>query len=281
MKLYKDYRDWFTEEGIMESPYIKAFVIDAEPPSRYFDKVAEADIIESFNYFIDEFPSQEEIKDATIDLNELVESINSDGKQAGIIRVSSYMDEFDGDGDLNYLNRNLYSIDVEYDFSITMVYRAERIVAEDELTAEKIVDDFMKNLLGVPVVSEEQEVLSAYNFYHRVGVELSEGEIKVDERYIFIGTMKEEFDHTDYVKKKGYLDDLDICRHFEQEKVFIFSYQNFIENYGVEELINLGEHKQKEEKNTWTLEYYMLESQVNIVFYLIVVIVDWFLFLEE
>lgn len=105
------------------------------------------------------------------------------------------------------------------------------------------------------------------------------GDIKAGEHYIFIGTLKEGFKDTDYVKDKEYLDDLDIFRHFRKEKGFIFNYGNFIDNYGEKELINLGEYNQK--KKIWMLEYIEAETQATILFYLFMVFVDRVIFLEE
>jgi len=280
LSLYRDYRKWFIDEDIFYSEYVKAFIVDAEPPKRYTEKLEEEGPVDTVNYFMDDYPTDEEIEEATENIQELVDLIKSDGKEAGIIRITPYMDEADGDGDIELLLRNIYSLDIKWEYTITMVYRIQRVVADTGASTEVIVSNFMESILGGIVETKEEYVLPAYNFYKRVGIcAQEEGEIKAAEHYIFIGTLKEEFKDTDYVKDKEYLDDLDICRHFRNEKVFIFNYENFIENYGEEELINLGEHNQK--KKIWMLEYIETETQATIMFYLFMVSVDRVIFLEE
>jgi hypothetical protein len=78
------------------------------------------------------------------------------------------------------------------------------------------------------------------------------------------------------MKDKEYLNDLDICRHFGTEKVFLYNYKNFIDNYGVNELINLGKHNQQ--KKSWKLEYRGTELQFNIMFYLALAFLDRLLY---
>ncbi len=280
LSLYKIYKEWFIDEEIFYSEYIKAFVIDAEPPKRYTEKLEDEGPVETVNYFIDDFPTEDEIESATEDVKELVNLIKSDGKEAGIIRITPYMDDFDGDGDIELFLRNIYSLDIKWEYTITMIYRIQRVIADTGATTEIVVSNFMENILGGIVETKEEYVLPAYNFYKRVGICDKEcGEIKAGDHYIFIGTLKKEFKDTDYVKDKEYLDDLDICRHFRKEKVFIFNYENFIENYGEKELTDLGEHNQK--KKSWKLEYIEAETQATILFYLFMVFIDRIIFLER
>jgi len=275
--LYKDYRDWFIKEGILNSSHIKAFCIDAEPPQRYTEKIAEANIIDSLNYYIDNFPTKQEKQDATENLNELIDLIHEDGKDAGIIRISPYMDKLDGDGDIELMLRNLYSLDVHWDFSITMLYRTERVVAGEGDTAEAFITQLMRNVFG-RASTTDLNVLPAYNFYKRVGMIQSRSEIKTDENYVFIGNLNKIFNGTDYMKNKEYLKDLDICRHFNEKKVFFYSFENFIANYGEDELEKLGKYNEKLEP--WDLVYDSIETQISIVFYLMIMFFDRFLFLD-
>lgn len=278
IKLYKDFKKWFTDEGIFDSTYIKAFIIDAEPPNEYTNKFKEEGLADSLNHFIDEYPTQDEIDEATNNINELVNEIQSDAKEASIIKISSYMDEGDNDGDIELLLRNIYSLDVVWDYSITMIYRTGAIITKSEDTAEVVVENMKKNIFGK--VSEDVNVLSAYNFYFRVGLSVSNNnEIKAGKHYTFMGTLKRIFNDSDYMKNREYLDDLDICRHFGQDKVFLYNYKNFIDNYGVGELINLGEHN--EQKDSWELDYIAAETQINIIFYLAIAFLDRLLSLEN
>ena len=80
------------------------------------------------------------------------------------------------------------------------------------------------------------------------------------------------------MEDKEYLDDLDICRHFGKEKVFLYNYKNFIKNYGEVELLNLGKHNRQED--SWELEYLAAEVQINVIFYLAIAFLDRILLLE-
>ncbi|MFX0138789.1 MAG: hypothetical protein ACFFDN_34430, partial [Candidatus Hodarchaeota archaeon] len=91
-------------------------------------------------------------------------------------------------------------------------------------------------------------------------------------------TLKKIFNDTDYMEDKEYLDDLDICRHFGKEKVFLYNYDNFIANYGKGELINLGRHNQQ--RDSWELEHLAVEVQINVIFYLALVFLDRLLYFE-
>jgi hypothetical protein len=277
--LYDQFKQWFIEEGIFDSTFVKAFVVDAEPPGEYIEKVKEKPIVYSINYFIDNFPTKEEIKEATENVEELVEKVQSDGKEAGIIRISPYLDELDGDGDIELFIHNIYSLDVVWDFSITMIYRIGAAIVNMGDTVEDIADHMKKNVFG-RVETEEVNILSAYNFYHRVGLTEKEcGDFRANNHYVFVGTLKKIFNDTDYMEDKEYLDDIDICRHFGKEKVFLYNYENFIANYGEGELINLGKHN--EQKDSWELEHLAGEVQINVIFYLALVFLDRMLFLES
>ena len=51
--IYRNIRQWFINEGIMESPYVVSFSIDAEPPREYtenMDKKNIVDAIDSVSY---------------------------------------------------------------------------------------------------------------------------------------------------------------------------------------------------------------------------------------
>ncbi|GAG84019.1 unnamed protein product, partial [marine sediment metagenome] len=104
------------------------------------------------------------------------------------------------------------------------------------------------------------------------------GDFKANNHYIFVGTLKKIFNDTDYMEDKEYLDDIDICRHFGKEKVFLYNYENFIKNYGIMELINLGKHIQQDD--SWELKYLAVEVQVNVIFYLALAFLDRIIFLE-
>mgnify|MGYP006287332973 CR=1 FL=1 len=276
---YKDVKNWFEEGGIFDHPNVKAFCIDAEPPKKYLEKVQNASLQESLEYYLKNFPSKEQRQKAEESLNKLVKEIRNDGKESGIVKIISYMDESDGDGDLELFLGNIYSLNVSYDFSVTMIYRTEKIVSGEGDDAETVVSNTFKNIFGL-IPNYEENVLPAYNFYKRVGIEQTSGQIQVniEKQYIFIGTLKEEFNGTDYVKNREYLDDLDICRHFYEKKVFFYNYENFIQNYGIEELERVGQHNQKQK--SWELKYHSLQNQITIIFYMALIYIDLLMGLE-
>lgn len=277
--LYNRFKAWFKAEGIFDSTFVKAFAVDAEPPGEYIEKVQEKSFVYSINYLTDNFPTKKEIKEATENIKELVEEIRADGKEAGIIRISPYLDELDEDGDIELLIRNVYSLDVVWDFSITMIYRIGAAIVDMGDAVEDIADDMKKNVFG-RIEKEKINILSAYNFYHRVGMTEKEcGDFHANNHYIFVGTLKKVFNDTDYMEDKEYLDDIDICRHFGKGKVFLYNYENFIANYGILELINLGKHIQQDD--SWELEHLAAEVQINIIFYLALAFLDRLLFLES
>jgi len=277
--VYIDHRDWFEDLGFMDSPYIKSFCVDAEPPKFYFEEVVKYPVIESINYLLDHVPTREEREAATQSLKEYINLVQSDGKEAGIIRMTSYMDELDGDGDIELIQRNIYSLDLTWDYSITMIYRTEALLSSGTDTAETVVASLLNDFFGMGS-SNEESILPAYNFYHRVGVEQSPTEIQtnVENQYIFIGNLNPIFNGTDYIKNKEYLQDLDICRHFNEEKVFFYNYENFEANYGEQELENLGKYNQQSKE--WVLDYSSLETQINILFYLALSLLDKILYFE-
>ncbi len=279
LPLYERFKQWFIEEGIFESSFVKAFVVDAEPPVRYTEEIREESFVSSINYFIENYPTKEEIKDATENVDNLVKEIQSDGKKAGIIRITPYLDELDGDGDIELFIRNIYSLDIVWDFSVTMIYRVGAAIVSSGDTVEDVSENVKQNVFG-QIKDEKINILSAYNFYFRVGMcKEKSGSIRAANHYIFIGTLKKLFNDTDYMENKEYLDDLDICRHFGKEKVFLYDFQNFINNYGKAELINLGKHNQQ--KDSWELEYLAVEVQVNILFYLALAFLDRLLYLDQ
>ncbi|MFX1393950.1 MAG: hypothetical protein ACFFAH_10285 [Promethearchaeota archaeon] len=279
LPLYENFKQWFIEEGIFESTFVKAFVVDAEPPVRYTEEIREKTLVSSINYFIKDYPTKEEITKATENVENLVEQIQSDGKEAGIIRITPYLDELDGDGDIELFIRNIYSLNVIWDFSITMIYRVGAAIVSMGDSVEDISENVKQNVFG-QIKDEKINILSAYNFYHRVGMcKEKSGHIRADNHYVFIGTLKKIFNDTDYMEDKEYLDDLDICRHFGKEKVFLYNYENFISNYGKAELINLGKHNQQ--RDSWELEHLAVEVQVNIVFYLALAFLDRLLYLDQ
>lgn len=271
LNVYEEFRDWFINESVFDSPYIKAFTIDAEPPIDRLEKIDEGDIFNGINYLLKQFPSEEEIEKATANLQELVQKIRSDGKKAGIIRTRRYLDETDGDGDLELINRNVYSLDVEWDFSVNMLYRSQAIKESEEGSAQDIATDTLVEIFGGSK-TDGAYVYSRFFFYLFVGIEQTKSELDTNDQYIFLGNYKAKFEETDYIKDEEFLYDLDICRHFSEKKVFLYNYEGFTYHYGEEGLKELFEHNQQ--KDSWVLEVGSLETELNIIFLIFLNFID-------
>ena len=81
-----------------------------------------------------------------------------------------------------------------------------------------------------------------------------------------------------HIQNKEYLKDIDICRHFNEEYIFMFPYSRFIDYYGVSELSNLGQHIKQ--NASWQLMYYSIETQIQILMYLAIGLFDRFMCLD-
>ena len=277
LEVYRLYRQWFIKEGIFNDSHIKAFVIDAEPPKIIAEEMKKRDLIDGINYLIDKFPTEEDIKNATINLRAFTEEVRSDGKLVGIIRTRTNLDCTDGDGDIELLSNNIFSLDVEWDFAVSMLYRSQRLEKSEPGSANEFVSNILASVYGASV-TKTSFVYSQYYFYLYVGIDQSISDIKAKKQYTFLGNYKSEFEKTSYIKNKEFFTDLDICRHFGEEKVFFYNYEGFIYHYGQEGIKEILEYN--EQHKSWVLEYSELESQLNIMLLMFYVSIDLILFME-
>ncbi len=279
IKVYKAFKEWFIENGIFYSDQIKAFTVDAEQPKYIGDDLASKDLYEGIDYIIENFPTEEEINNATITLQDFIDLVHEDGKQAGIIRARSNLDEGDDDGDIELMNRNIYSLDVEWDFSVTMLYRSQRLHKAEEGSTIDLVENLLLNIYGA-TQTETAFVYSRYYFYLFTGIEQTPGDINVkpENQYIFLGNYKAEFEETTYIEDKEFMYDLDICRHFGEEKVFLYNFEGFMYSFGEEGIEELIEHNNQFE--SWELEYYGYQTQSNLLFLFALVVLDPLLYLS-
>ena len=277
--IYQNIRQWFYKEGIMSSPHVVSFSIDAEPPKDYEDNMNKDDIISSINYGYDNFPSQKEIEDATEALDEFSELVHADGKEYGMIRIAQLLDNSDNDGDLSLFTRNIYSLDIEWDYSITMLYRTNRLQG-DESDAEpsEFVVGSLSLLFGA-VIEGTKFTNSELNFYQNVALLQNGGDSNANERYVFVGNFKKEFEDTRYIKKNLYKEDLDICRHFGAERVFFYDLKGFLGHYGWEGIEELGLYNLQKDK--WYLEYNNSKSIIFVLLYCGIIFIDMFVFFEK
>ena len=90
---------------------------------------------------------------------------------------------------------------------------------------------------------------------------------------------KREFKDTTYIKDKQFFKDLDICRHFKNEKVFFYDLKGFLSHYGWEGIEKLGKYIQQKEKSY--LEYSTYKSNTFLTFYCGLIIIDLLVSLER
>ena len=277
--IYRQIREWFLNESILKNEHIKAFCVDAEPPKDYRENMDKEKIIESIDYGIQNYPTKKEIREATKALKEFNEMVNEDGKKSGIIRPAQLLDDADNDADLSLFRRNIFNLDNKYDFSISMLYRTNRIQFDesDDEPPEFIVKSL--SLCFGAVTEGTKFTTSELSFYQNVALEENSEDILAKEHYIFIGNFKREFKDTEYIKGKYYFKDLDICRHFKNDKVFIYDLKGFLSHYGWEGVKELGEYAQQKDKSY--LDYTTYKSLTFLAFYCGLIIIDIIASLEE
>ena len=278
--IYRDIRTWFLNESLFRSENIKAFCIDAEPPKDYIENMDKGKIIESIDYGIENYPTKKEIKEAIKSLNEFTEMIEDDEKESGIVKPAQIFDDVDNDADLSLFRRNVFNLNIKFDFSVSMLYRTNRL-QYDESDDEPPAFIGKSLSLGFGAVIEGSKfTTSELSFYQNVAMEENSKQANlIKEHYIFIGNFKREFRDTKYIKDKQYFKDFDICRHFKNDKVFFYDLKGFVSHYGWEGVKELGEHARK--KKMSYLEYTTYKSLTFLMFYCGLIIVDIIAFLER
>ncbi|MBD3343022.1 MAG: hypothetical protein GF353_28250 [Candidatus Lokiarchaeota archaeon] len=270
--IYAKIRQWFITEGIMNNTHIVSFSIDAEPSNKYLKELRNQTLFDGLRTGCNRYPSEIEKEKATYALKNFTDAIKMDGKQCGMIQGSRFLDDTDGDGDYSLFTRNVYSLPVGWDFTVTMLYRTNRIQMDE---SEKSPPEFYAKSLAVfygAIVEGTKFTTSLLSFYQNIALEQESRTGHTNNRYIFIGNFKREFKHTTYIKEKQFYDDLDICRHFNLDKVFLYDLKGFISRYGWEEINKIGEHIQK--KENWTLEYMRYKSLTFLAFYCGLILID-------
>lgn len=277
--VYKAFKNWLTAAGLFDNEHLKAFTIDAEQPHNISLELENRSLFDGINYLIEYFPTEEEIINATISLEMFIAQIHEDGKEAGIIRSRPNMDEQDGDGDIELLSHNIYSLDVEWDFSITMLYRSQRLHQAGDQSTTSFVENILLNIYGA-TRTDTAFVYSRFYFYLFVGMEQTPGDLKVDteNQYIFLGNYKAEFNETDYIKDKEFVYDLDVCRHFGEQKVFLYNYEGFMYSFGEDGINQIIQHNHQYQ--SWGLDYYSNQIQANLLLLFFLVLIDPLLYLD-
>ncbi len=277
--IYKNISQWFISEGIMASPYITSFSIDAEPPDEFTDATHNNDFMTVLDYGYENYPTEKEIEEATKALEKFTELIKDDGKKYGMIQGSRFLDNADQDGDISLFMRNIYSLPIAWDFTVTMLYRTNRLQYDE--TEDEPPEFFIKSvsIFYGAVIEGTKFTTSELSFYQNVALEENSEDGLAKEHYIFIGNFKKEFKDTKYIKEKQYFKDLDICRHFRHEKVFFYDLKGYLSHYGWEGIEKLGIYTQQRSKSY--LEYSTYKSMTFLSFYIGLIIIDIFISLEK
>ena len=99
------------------------------------------------------------------------------------------------------------------------------------------------------------------------------------EHYIFVGNFKREYKRTTYITENQFYKDLDICRHFGNDKVFFYDLKGFLYHYGWEGVEQLGQYNQNEKVSY--VEYKNYKSITFLTFYCGLILIDMFASLEN
>jgi len=229
---------------------MRGFAVDAEIPKSYHVDLKNKDIYEKGEYMFNQMPSKDEMKKIQHNLNKMINEINDDGKVVGIIKLPTMFDQFDNDDDYDLLSNTIYSLDLDWDFSVSMNYRTMHIpTIYDYLITDMSEYDYTTDY--EPTYLEqgqlERNIIPISQFYQEVAYEVysSDVGVKQENRYIFIGTFTKKFKYTSYMQNDEWKKDLDICRHFGVSKVFFYEWTGFKRYHSLSALIRHNEFRQK------------------------------------
>lgn len=279
-------RNWLITENLYNYSNFKGFVFDAESDLGVMELFRNMETIERLNYVFYNIPTRQQVEYVENKLNDMVNIAHNDNKLMGLVIMPTYYDEIDGDKDIAMYLRNVYGLDVNFDFSVSMCYRTVHVPTVFNIFLNDIeyfhnvstdleIEYFQQDVL-------EQNIVPQFRFYYIVQYELSGSPIGIEnreDRHIFIGTFWDKFSSTSYIINKEYQEDVDICRQLGTSQVWMYYYIGFTvlygERQGLEDLINYLSQRQ-----TWYLQlpyFYlnrdillgylvvMLDAQINIL----------------
>jgi len=173
----------------MDDPHVTSFSINAETPSHVLERITGGSLQNSTKFGYSNFPTQEEIKDATEALEELTSAIKKDEKKSGMVHAPRYLDPADNDGDFSLLARNIYSLEAKWDYRITMMYRLNHLSETDSDTIKTVFGTFY----GAEIEGSTFTISRLF-FYQNIGLEQdTEGGFISSENYIFVGDFVRDF----------------------------------------------------------------------------------------
>ena len=277
--IYKNISRWFVEEGLMDNQHVRSFSVDAETPVEMLEKIIGDNVSDSILFGYNNYPTLEEIEKATNAYVEFTDLIRRDGKKCGMVHAAKYLDPVDNDGDLSLFARNIYSLDINWNFTIPMIYRTNYFRESDITVIPPMYLEISTRLFYGATIDGTRFTISDLSFYQIVNMEQNSKSINSENQYIVIGNFEKGFKNTKYIQEKEYLKDFDICRHFNKEKVFFYDLQGFLYHYGWEGIKELGRHNQQ--KNTTYLNYDNYKSFAFLTLYFALILVDIFAFFER
>lgn len=275
---YQAIRNWFACEGILNNVHLQGFCVDAEIPQHYIDTIKNMGLTDAYNYLSDNFPTQQEIDRDEKALQDFVKMVRGDGKKVGIVRLGHILDSSDQDGDMSLLFRNIYSLNVKWDYSVAMLYRTQQCMGlgSEQNLGEGSMTFFYESFFGT-ITNGSKCITSIHSFYQNVAMEQQPGITNVDpnNQYIFIGDFDREYGETNYIKNKGWKKDLDVCRHFGEKEVWFYLLDGFKHHYGGwDSLGEVGRHN-KQHKG-WSMDYTSEDNVKLLLSYGAFIIMDIF-----
>jgi hypothetical protein len=209
----------------------------------------------------------------------MIEEIKDDNKKCGIIKLPTMFDQLDQDDDYDLLSNTIYSLDLDWSFSVSMNYRTMHIPTwQDYLIQDMGEYDYINDHEPAYLQKSqlERNIVPLSTFYQEVSYEIysSDVGVKQSRRYIFIGTFTKKFRHTSYMQNNGWKKDLDVVRHFGVSKVFFYEWSGFKRYHSLTALIRHNSHSQK-----WILiiPQYMITRELFVA--LSIIVADKFLYI--
>jgi len=274
---YKYIKNWMILNNLFQSDYFRGFVFDAETPGDLIGDVEDKGTVEKVQYFIDHSPSDRDMERIEKEINKISDDCKTYSKKLGIIKLPTFFDNSDGDYDYSRLSRNVYEIDVPWDFSVAMIYRTLHNpniydyllndMSEYDYTTDYEPSYFSKSDL-------EKNVMPITTFYQKVSYEISTSEVNVDEgnRYVFVGNFNKKFKDTSYIVEKEYIKDVDICRSFGVSKIWLYEWSSFDRTYDFDELDNLCDHGKHNQSWFLYMPYFSITRETLMV--VLIMIID-------
>jgi len=269
--IFKEIRTWLKAGNIYDD--IDTFLIDAEPPVALIDDMATYSYSEKSENFLKQIPTDKRVNHAKNSFDDFCDLIHDDDKEIGIVKMPSITDELDNDNDYSRVVNNIYNIDLDFDFSVSMIYRTQHL--------PDLFDYFIDDMNKYDYISDyeieytekgdlEKYLMPTSSFFYKVAYEISSSEVDIpkNHRYVFIGVFSKKFEGTSYIENRDYRKDLDICRHFGINKIYFYDFSGFKFQYGSSELKEVVSHIS--EKTQWFLAipafYLKRELLVSLVY---------------